>query len=64
VGAADWLQMFAELVGVLLPEMEHLGVATATEVGIDTLANRLCAEVEAVGGVIVGRSEIGAWSRV
>lgn len=63
-GGSDWLRMVAELVGILLPEMERLGVATADEVGIETLANRLCAEVTAGGGVVVGRSEIGAWSRV
>jgi hypothetical protein len=39
-------------------------VATAAEVGIETLADRLRSEVADGGGVIVGRSEIGAWSRV
>jgi SAM-dependent methyltransferase len=62
--ARDWLQIVAKIVGVLLPEMERLGVATAAEIGIDTLADRLCREVEVGGGVVVGRSEIGAWSQV
>ena len=62
--ARDWLQILAEIVGVLLPEMERLGVATAAEIGIDTLADRLYREIEAGGGVVVGRSEIGAWSQV
>ena len=63
-GGADWLHVVAELVGVLLPEMERLGVVTTAEVGIETLAKRLCTEVAAGGGVIVGRSEVGAWSKV
>ena len=64
VDASDWLFVVAELVGVLLPEIERLGVATAAEVGIDTLFDRMQAEVIASGSVIVGRSEIGVWSRL
>ncbi len=54
----------ADLVETLLPEMERLGVATAAEINIETLATRMQNEVVANGSVIVGRSEIGAWSRV
>jgi len=61
-GSSDWLNVVAENVRSLLPEMERLGVATASQVGIETLAERLCREVTAGGGVILGRSEIGAWS--
>ena len=53
-----------DLVCILVPEMERLGVATAGEVDSETLAERVLAEVIATGSVIVGRSEIGAWSRV
>jgi ubiquinone/menaquinone biosynthesis C-methylase UbiE len=60
----DWLQAVADLVGVLLPKMEQLGVATATEVGVATLAQRLRREVTLSEHMIVGRSEIGAWSRL
>ena len=60
--SSDWLNVVAENVRSLLPEMERLGVATASQVGIETLAERLCREVTAGGGVILGRSEIGAWS--
>ncbi len=62
-GGADWLHQIAELVATMLPEIESRGVATAAELGIDTLAERLRREVDAGGGVVVGRSEIGAWSR-
>ena len=60
--SSDWLNVIAENVRSLLPEMERLGVATAAQVSIETLAERLCREVTAGGGVILGRSEIGAWS--
>jgi hypothetical protein len=44
--------------------MERLGVATASEVQIHTLAEQVLAEVIANNSIIVGRSEIGAWARV
>jgi SAM-dependent methyltransferase len=62
--ASDWLHVVAELTGTLLPEMTRLGVATTTEIGIETLADRLCAENLASGGVVLSPSLIGAWSRV
>ena len=61
---SDWLLMIAELVRTLLPTMTGMGVATAAEVDIATLAHRLRLEVAAGGGIVVGRAEIGAWSRV
>jgi ubiquinone/menaquinone biosynthesis C-methylase UbiE len=59
----DWLQAVTDLVGTLLPTMEQLGVATAAEVELATLAERMRREVAASGSVIIGRSEIGVWSR-
>jgi SAM-dependent methyltransferase len=58
------LNLFPEIARSLLPAMERLGVATAAEIGVETLAERVRSEVAAGGGVVVGRSEIGAWSRV
>ena len=60
----DWLQACADLVGSLVPAMEQSGVATAAEVDAPTLTERLRREVSAGGGMIIGRSEIGVWSRV
>jgi SAM-dependent methyltransferase len=60
----DALQQVVDLVGTLLPAMEHLGVATAEEVGYDTLLERMTSETLAGGGVIVGRLQVGCWSRV
>ena len=62
--SADHVQFKTELACTLVPEMERLGVATAGEVDSETLAERVLAEVIAKSSVIVGRSEIGAWSRV
>jgi len=47
----------------LLPEMRRLGIATAEEVGIDTLAARIRGEMIASTATIIGRAEIGAWAR-
>ena len=62
-GNADFLQAVAELVGAVLPALEQLGVATTAEVELATLAERLSREVNASDSLIIGRSEIGAWSR-
>ena len=62
---ADYLRVSAaDLIGRVVDDMVRLGVATAADVGIETLADRLVDEVIANGSVIVGRSEIGAWTRV
>ena len=61
---ADPLHLVAGIVGTLAPAMERLGVATAAEIGLETLAERMVSEAAATGSVIVGRFEIGAWSHV
>ena len=61
---ADPLHLVADLAGTLAGEMERLGVATAAEIGIETLAERMISETAASGSVILGRFEIGAWSSV
>ena len=62
--ATVFLQAVADLVGTLVPAIERLGVATAAEIAIDTLAQRLKREATENGSVIIGRSDIAAWSRV
>jgi hypothetical protein len=44
--------------------MEQLGIATAKDLEIATLAQRLQREVAASEHMIIGRSEIAAWSRL
>jgi hypothetical protein len=48
----------------LLPAMEKLGVATATEIGIETLADRLAAELTSSDGVMIIPPVTVAWARV
>ena len=61
-GGFDWSHQIAELIVTMLPEIQSRGVATAAEVDIETLGQRMQREIEA-GSVIVSRSEVGAWSR-
>jgi SAM-dependent methyltransferase len=62
--ASDWLHIVVELVAVLLPEIERLGLATAAEIRIDTLFERLRQQVVETDTVVVGRSEVGVWTRI
>jgi len=58
-----WLELFKELIATLLPQMERLGVATATQVGLDTLVERIGREATNTKSLIIGHSQIGAWVR-
>jgi len=49
---------------VLAAEMDRMGIVTADELGIDSLAKRTLQEMKANQSVIVGRGEIGAWTRL
>jgi hypothetical protein len=60
----DCLRLAGDLIPILLPEMLRLGVATAAEIGVETLAERMINEAISNDSVIVGRFEIGAWCRV
>jgi SAM-dependent methyltransferase len=62
--SSDPLHLIADLVATLLPEMERLGVATAAEVGLETLVERMRSETIANSSVLVGHFQIGAWSRL
>ena len=56
-------EIFAELIQSLLPAMEKLKIASAAEVGISTLAQRMRDEVVDLKGVVLSAGFIGAWSR-
>ena len=62
--AREWLMAVGDMVESLLPAIERLRVATADEVDIRTLRDRLWEEVTSEDRVVVGRSEIGIWTRV
>jgi hypothetical protein len=56
-------ELVAQTVRSLLPMMERLGVATASEVQVDTLAARLEEQICLGGGVVMPPPLIGAWAR-
>jgi len=62
--SSDVVQLMTDLMVILLPEMERLGVATAAEVDLETLGARMQAEAIANSSVLVGHYQIGAWARV
>jgi len=53
----------AETVRTLLPTMEQLGIATADEVDVDTLAARVSDEVVGAQGTVTWFSLVGATAR-
>jgi hypothetical protein len=61
---ADVMYLLTSVIRTLLPEMERFRVATAAEVGIETLAERMREEVVANSSVLVGNFQFGAWTRV
>lgn len=62
-GAGGHLRWVVDATASLLPAMERLGVATASEVDLPTLLDRLLRDVAANDSIIMGRSDIGAWAR-
>jgi len=62
--AAEWLRAVAELTIVLAPEIDRQGIATLTDIGENTLIDRVIADVAARHSIVFGRAEIGAWSRI
>ena len=62
--ASDVVHLDADQAVVLAADMERLGVATAGELGMQTLVERITQEMAANRSVIIGRAEIGAWTRV
>ena len=56
-------ELVAEVTRSLLPVMEKLKIATATEIDVSSLAQRLRDEVVAAKGVVLSPGLIGAWSR-
>ena len=62
-GAGFPYEIIAAAIQSLLPVMEERKIATAAEVDIPTLAQRMRDEVVAGGGVVLSPGLIGAWSR-
>jgi ubiquinone/menaquinone biosynthesis C-methylase UbiE len=62
--ALDEVHLDADQALVLAADIERLGLATASELEAETLVERITQEMAANQSVIIGRAEIGAWSRV
>lgn len=58
--AFGWVNIFASL----LPLLEKLEIATAEEIGIDTLLDRLSVEIEAADGFVLCPPMYGVWCTV
>lgn len=56
-------ELVADVIRSLLPVMEKLTIATATEVNISSLAQRIRDEVVAIRGVVLSPGLIGSWSQ-
>jgi hypothetical protein len=55
--------MIADLAVTMAPVMEERGVVTQAAMDPETLRSRMFAEIVALGSVVTGRGEVGAWSR-
>jgi len=62
--ALEEVHFEADVAVTLAAAMERTGVATADELGADSLVERITREMSANGSVIVGRADIGAWTRL
>jgi ubiquinone/menaquinone biosynthesis C-methylase UbiE len=58
------VDLVADLAITMAPVMEQMGVVAAKDLDVATLHSRMHAEVKANGSVVVGRYEVGAWSRL
>ncbi|CDX49657.1 conserved hypothetical protein [Mesorhizobium plurifarium] len=57
------IDLVSDLAATMAPVMEQMGVIAASELGPDTLQDRIRAEATANASVVIGRYEVGAWSR-
>ena len=62
--ALEEVHFEADVAITLAAAMERTGVATAEELGADSLVERIIQEMSANNSVIVGRAEVGAWTRL
>ena len=58
------IEALAQLVGTLAPNFEELGIATAAQMDVATLATRMKQEIAAVDAMVIGRAEVCAWARL
>jgi hypothetical protein len=61
--SASQVHLETDVVGTLIADIERLGLAARGELEPDRLAAQVFAEATATNSVIVGRADVGAWSR-
>jgi SAM-dependent methyltransferase len=59
----EWISGFVRLMGTLAPQMHQLGVASAEELGLNSLTARILAEIKDAGSAVVSHLQVGAWAR-
>ncbi len=64
VSVAEWLRAVAELAIVLAPAIEQCGLASLTDIGCETLVDRVIEDVSRHQSIVIGRAEVGAWCKV
>ena len=57
------VDLVAELAITMIPVMEQQGVIRPGEIDPAKFLNDMLAEVDRLGSVVIGRSEVGAWAR-
>jgi SAM-dependent methyltransferase len=57
------IDLISDLAATMAPVMDQMGVITVSELGPETLQDRIRAEATANASIVVGRYEVGAWSR-
>ena len=61
--AADLTRWLVDIIGVLRPEIQELGLSLAKIGDVETLPERLLAELAASDGVVGGPDLVGGWSK-
>jgi SAM-dependent methyltransferase len=62
-GGLSAVELNAELAITMAPVMEEQGIVARGEINPADFTQQMVEEVKRLGSVVVGRSEIGAWSR-
>ena len=66
-GAGQTSEVVEQIVALsttLAPAMERLGVATADQLALETLRDRIVREAMSLGSVLLGRMQVGCWSQI
>jgi ubiquinone/menaquinone biosynthesis C-methylase UbiE len=57
-----YVGLMVDVVRTLMPRIEAFGIASSSDIGIDTLATRIQAEIDAADAIAITAPLVGAWS--